>query len=175
MSREEKTYTILPIKLSVSISDVIDSYCGYRACQKKSFETVEGKRFVLGGGQSEELQNSLDECNPKYREFSGLALADCIKLQNLNGFPEYASVIRGECEEDNIYFNNAAASYGRPYKTNEEILTFLLLNSEKNAQKEALSETNYQPNDAVYNAILKETLTKLESSIGSVDIWEYPY
>ncbi|MCK5334410.1 MAG: hypothetical protein KAJ24_07855 [Candidatus Aenigmarchaeota archaeon] len=174
----KRTYRVLPetIEDTSGLISLIKEYCLYKHDQKIYLDSLNGKRIVVGGPQSDSFLDGLETTENHYKTFISEAIELCKELREKNGYiNENWSVhqVKNDRQETGkkhlfIYF---APAYGDTYAANEEILTFLLLNFGGNAQDIISKEKYCSSCDAAYLEVVEEVMNTLNSSIRTAERW----
>lgn len=182
----DHTYSLVEKKISDAsqLIEIFKAYFDYEHSKKSYLQRNEKKRIEIGTPTGREFDNGFDsDIKPKLNYFMDLSVKVCRKLQGINDLPQAAhstylapwgtkKYLEDKVGKPCIYFNHKNASYGSSYDINEEILTFFLVNSEKKTQDEVLKESNYPPDDAVYKAIVRETMQNVRSILPSAKTFD---
>ncbi len=178
----DHTYSLVEKKISDAsqLIEIFKAYFDYEHSKKSYLQRNEKKRIEIGTPIGNEFDKGFDsDIKPKLNYFMDLSVKVCRKLQEINDLPQAAhstylapwgtkKYMEETVGKPTIYFNHKNASYGSSYDINEQILTFFLVNSEKTTQNEILRESNYPSDDAVYEAVVRETIQKVHSALPSV-------
>lgn len=173
----DRAYSRVEQKISDAsqLIEIFTAYFDYAHSKKSYLKRNEKKRIEIGTPTGREFDNGFDlDVKPQLNYFLDLSVKVCLKLQEVNNLPQAARAIYnapwGTPKDTEkiigkpcVFFNHNGVTYGSSYDINEEILTFFLVNSEKTTQHEVLKESNYKSDDAVYEAVVRETMQNVRS------------
>ena len=134
------------------------------------------------------MGNEFDEgfdsdIKPKLNYLLDLSVKICLKIQEINDLPQAARAIYNApwgtkkymeyiVGKPCLFFSHKYVTSGKSYDANEEILTFLMVNSDKKTQDAVLRESNYPSDDSVYKAIVEETVRNVRSVLPTVKTFD---